>query len=186
MSTERKKEYQIIIAGRGGQGILLAGYILGLSFVKEGYYVVNSEKYSAETRGGDSISELIISREEEPFLIRVRRADLAIFMFKDQAEKYSPLLSKDATVLIDSTYITDVGRPVAVIYKCPFSDIARNEVGTIRTANMVMLGYLVAVTKLLYIETLKDVIKEKISERWRDLNLKAVDVGYKYGLSHKK
>ncbi|MGC8665254.1 MAG: 2-oxoacid:acceptor oxidoreductase family protein, partial [Conexivisphaera sp.] len=89
-------KHEIVIAGRGGQGILLAGYILGKALVDEGYYVVNSEEYSAETRGGDSKAELIVAKDEEPDLMTVQRADIAAFMYTDQMSKYYKLVGKSA------------------------------------------------------------------------------------------
>ncbi len=180
--------HEILIAGRGGQGILLAGYILGLALVKStDYYVVHSEAYSAETRGGDSRSEIVITTsEEEADYMKVSKASIAVFMYKEQLLKYKSKVSKDALVLADSTYITeDMLEKTWKKLLVPFSRIAEEQVGSIRVANMVMLGVFSAVTGLVSLDGLKAAVKESVKPGWIDINLKALDVGYNTGLKLK-
>ncbi len=180
--------HEILIAGRGGQGILLAGYILGLALVRStDYYVVHSEAYSAETRGGDSRSEIVIaSTEEEADYMKVSRASIAVFMYKEQLAKYKSKVGSNALVLADSTYITeDMLEEGWKSYLVPFSRIAEEKVGTIRVANMVMLGVFSALTGLVSLDGLKQAVKESVKPNWIEINLKALDVGYKVGLELK-
>ena len=177
-----KNEYEILIGGRGGQGILLTGYLLGKAFIEEGYYVVNSETYSAETRGGFSRSDLIIIKgEEEPDLIRISNADIAIFMYPEQMEAYSSLVSDDATVFIDSTFASKPYKPWGKVYLYPFTDVAREKLDTSRVANIVALGYFIAKTGLLSLETVEKIIKSNVKKSWVTINLKAVKLGYDEG-----
>ena len=179
---KEKNEYEILIGGRGGQGILLTGYLLGKAFIEEGYYVVNSETYSAETRGGFSRSDLIIIKgEEEPDLIRISKADIAIFMYPEQMKAYSSLVSDNATVFIDSTFISKPYKPWSEVYLYPFTDVAREKLDTSRVANIVALGYFVAKTGLLSLETVEKIIKDNVKESWVAINLKAVKLGYDEG-----
>jgi 2-oxoglutarate ferredoxin oxidoreductase subunit gamma len=171
-------KYEIVIAGRGGQGIQLAGYILGKALIYEGYYVVNSEEYSAETRGGDSKAELIVAKDEEPDLLTVQRADLAAFMYTDQMSKYYKLIGKSATLVLDSTFIKEAPKDAGEAFMVPFTDIAEKQVGNIRTANMVMLGYFAAKTKLASLDSLIDAMKSVTNPSWIDINAKALRAGY--------
>ncbi|RLG59986.1 hypothetical protein DRN87_04800 [Candidatus Geothermarchaeota archaeon] len=178
-----KRRYQILIGGRGGQGILLAGYILGKALIREGYYVVNSETYSAETRGGFSRSDLIIMKgEEEPDLIRIRKADIAIFMYPEQMVQYADLVSDDATVFIDGSFTDKAYREWKSIYIYPFTKIAREELNNPRVANMVMLGYFAGKTELVSLESLKEAIRNTVKKDWIDINIKAVSLGYSRAL----
>lgn len=179
--------YEILITGRGGQGILLAGYILGLALVKwANAYVVHSESYSAETRGGDTRSELVIAdSEEEIGYIRVRRADIAVFMYKDQAVRYSGKVSDDALVIADevlvpSDLLDELGRRWRKVL-IPFTKIAEERIGNKRVANMVMLGSLSAVTGIVSPDALKKAVRETVGPAWVDINLKAIDEGYLEG-----
>ncbi|MET1128405.1 MAG: 2-oxoacid:acceptor oxidoreductase family protein [Thermoproteota archaeon] len=174
---------QIIIAGRGGQGILLAGYLLGKALINEGYYVVNGETYSAETRGGFSRSDLIVFTEgdEEVDLIKVSRADVAVFMYKEQIEMYKNLVNPSAKlVMVDSTFTDKVNEPWPRVELVPFTRIAEEKVGTGRVANIVMLGVFTYVTGLVKPETVIETIKETVRPRWREPNIKAFNAGYSY------
>jgi len=171
-------KHEIIIAGRGGQGIQLAGYILGKALVEEGYYVVNSEEYSAETRGGDSKAELIVSRDEEPDLMSVRRADIAVFMYGDQMSKYFRLVGEGATLILDSTFIREPPRGNYRVLSAPFTDVAEKQVGNVRTANMVALGYFAARTGLVGLDSLIASMKSVTNPKWVEINEKALRTGH--------
>lgn len=171
-------KHEIIIAGRGGQGIQLAGYVLGKALVEEGYYVVNSEEYSAETRGGDSKAELIVSRDEEPDLMSVRRADIAVFMYGDQMSKYFRLVGEGATLILDSTFIREPPRGNYRVLSAPFTDVAEKQVGNVRTANMVALGYFAARTGLVGLDSLIASMKSVTNPRWVEINEKALRTGH--------
>jgi len=179
---EEKNRIQILIGGRGGQGILLAGYILGKALIEEGYYVVNSETYSAETRGGFSRSDLIaLKGEEEPDLIRIRKADIALFMYPDQMKEYADLVSDDATVFIDGSFTNKPYKKWGMVYIYPFTNKARESLKNHRVANMIALGYIAAKTGLICLNTLKKVITLTVKKRWIDINIKAVEIGFKEG-----
>ncbi len=173
---------EIIIAGRGGQGILLTGYLLGRALIEEGYYVVNSETYSAETRGGFSRSDLIVfASQEDVDLIKVRKADIAIFMYKDQMYAYADLVDPQAKlVILDSTFIDKPAREWPYIIQIPFTRLAEQRVGNPRVANVFMLGVLSFVTGLVRPDSMKKTIETVVNPRWKNVNLKAFDEGYRY------
>ncbi len=171
-------KHEIVIAGRGGQGILLAGYILGKALVDEGYYVVNSEEYSAETRGGDSKAELIVAKDEEPDLMTVQRADIAVFMYTDQLSKYYRLVGKGATLVLDSTFIKEAPKDAGKVLMAPFTEVAEKRVGNIRTANMVMLGYFASKVGLVGIDTLVSAMRSVTNPNWVEVNERALRTGY--------
>ncbi len=172
------EKHEIVIAGRGGQGILLAGYILGKALVDAGYYVVNSEEYSAETRGGDSKSELVVTKGEEPDIIKVRKADLAIFMYTDQMKKYSKLVGDSATVFLDSTFIESKPEGWSNVIMVPFTEIAEHEVGNIRTANMVILGMFASKVGMVSLDLLEKSMSSVTRPTWIEVNKKALQKGY--------
>ena len=172
---------EIIIAGRGGQGILLLGHVIGVAAAKfSDYYVTGTESYSAETRGGDSKAEIIIADSaEELGYVKVRRADIAVFMYNEQLVKYSNLVRPNALVFTDSTFITEVGRRDWVIKSAPYTRIAESELGTPRVANMVALGHLIGATKLLSTEAVEKAIAYAVKKSWVEINRKAFRRGLK-------
>lgn len=178
MSTA-KRRIEIIIGGRGGQGILVMGHILGKALVNKGCYVVNSEHYSAETRGGFSRSDLIVwLEEEEPDSILISKADYAIFMYPEQMVMYEGYVSEDAEVFIDSSFELSAPIKWTKAHLKPFTEVARRELGTERVANMVALGYFIGKTGLVDVEAVAKVIEETVRKDWVDINIKALTKGY--------
>jgi len=176
---------EVLIAGRGGQGILLLGHVLGLAAAKyANLYVTGTESYGAETRGGDSRADIILCEEaEELDYVKVRNADIALFMYVEQLRRYSYLVRNQATVFVDSSFITvkDVegamnGKQWFVHHE-PYTDIAREKLGTHRVANMVALGHLIGVTKVVPVEAVENAIKELVRPKWVELDIKAFRLG---------
>lgn len=172
--------YDILIAGRGGQGILIMGYILGSALVKyEGMYVVEMESYSAETRGGDSRVEMIVAdNEEEAYSLRIEKADISILMYKDQVIKYANMIKDGALVIMDSTFINKPPKRTWKTYLAPFTKIAINKLGNVRVANMIALGYFAKLTNLTSPKSIITSIKEIMKPEWVDINVKAFEFGY--------
>ena len=175
---------EILIAGRGGQGILLMGRILGKALSRyTNYYVIGSESYAAEVRGGDSRVDLIISdREEEADFIRVYRANIAIFMHQAQLEAYREFVDKNATVFIDKTNLFDQDLVLSSwrSYVEPYTYIAEKVIGLGRVANMIALGHMVLETKIIDVDKIEEIITEEFRED-KDLlekNIKALRYYY--------
>lgn len=174
---------EILVAGRGGQGILLLGHVIGLSAAKyAGLYVTGTESYSAETRGGDSKVDLIIAdRAEELDYIKVRQANIAIFMYPTQLSKYSSLVDKGAKVFVDSTYVKEIPKVEWEVFSAPYTEMAEKKLGTHRVANMVALGHVIYVTKLMEPEAIINGMKEVVRKKWLDIDIKAFREGLSLG-----
>ena len=180
---------EIIIVGKGGQGILLAGHLLSDAIAKNtNYHVVNMVFYGAETRGTESRTEVVIAdNAEEADYFMARKADIAIFMHPEYVPKYIKNLKHGALVIADSSYdfsILDNVKNLRV-FKYPFTITAEQKLGTSRVANVVMLGFLLALTNLIDVDSLKKSIKENVKKRWVEINLKALELGYTEGLKAK-
>ncbi len=172
-------KHEIIVIGRGGQGILLFGRILGTAAAKHtGLNVAATESYGSETRGTESRVEMILSDEEgEIDYIRVRRATIFLVMYPLNLEKYYDLISKDTIVFLNSTYINELPVEAGKVYKAPYNEIAEKETGTIRTANMVAMGHLVGKTGIVKPEDIEKAITELVRKDWVDKNIKAFRAG---------
>ncbi len=166
---------EIIVAGRGGQGILLLGHVIGVAAAKfSDYYVTGTESYSAETRGGDSKAEIIIADSaEELGYMKVRKADIAIFMYHEQMVKYKDLVKPNALVFTDSTFITEVPVRSWLVKVAPYTKIAEEEFGTPRVANMIALGHFIGTTKLLTPTAVENAISKVVKEAWIKINVNA-------------
>jgi 2-oxoglutarate ferredoxin oxidoreductase subunit gamma len=166
---------EILIAGRGGQGILLAGHIIGKSIATyTNLYVLGSETYGAETRGGDTRTDLIVAdEEEEADFVKVMEADIALVMNQTQLNSYGSLIKDGALVFLDKSNVYSIPQRSWRVFLEPYTDIAEKEYGTTRVANMVALGHLVKQTSLISAEAVEKVIRETVSKDWVDVNIRA-------------
>lgn len=173
-------KYEIIISGRGGQGVLLAGYILGLAAAKYmGFHVVNSESYGAETRGGETTSDIIISSEEEIDELRVERADVGMFLHQSGLDRNINRLKEDVLLIVDSDLVKNIKCPIGRIVSIPISRTVEEELGTKLPSNIAMLGVFSKVTNLVSMDALEGAVREAVKLKYLELNLKALRLGYK-------
>nr|CCC55579.1 2-oxoglutarate oxidoreductase gamma subunit [uncultured archaeon] len=174
-------KHEIIIGGRGGQGVQLLGYILGYSLVKyRNMYVVQTEEYGASTRGGESYTELIASDiESDVAAVKVRAADLGIFMFQGAWDALSNRVRDDAIIIYDGSLVNpEKGKR----FDIRAGDLSRDVFKTPMVANMIMLGSLCAITGIVSLDELKNAVKDVVNPRFVELNTKALDFGYQEGL----
>jgi len=171
---------EILIVGRGGQGVLLLGRLLGLAASKyAGLYAVATETYAAETRGGESRADVIIgSSMDEVDYVKAQSPDIAVFMYPFNIEKYRAMLKQTSIVFIDAEYVDPESFKGYKLYANRYSEIAESIVGSRRTANMVIAGHIARVTKIVNLEHLKKTVIELTPEKWHSINIKALETGY--------
>ncbi len=174
---------EIIICGFGGQGIVRAGYILGYAAAvmedKESSFVPS---YGPEARGGECASRIVISNEriDYPFITTV---DILIAMAQPAYNKYIEYLKPGGIILHDEDLVKPDERAskASEIYSVPATRIAER-LGNRIVANIVMLGFFCAVTKIIGYDAMKKAVEAGVPARFKEINLKAFDKGYNYGL----
>lgn len=171
---------QVRLSGFGGQGVVLAGTILGYAAVREGKWVAGSSSYGAQARGGSARSDVVIS--DAPIVFpHVVEADILVAMAQTAYDKYTEELAGEAWVIYDDELVSP--RPIAhaTHIGIPATASAIRELKQQQSANIVMLGAMAAVTGIASKGALAAAIKENVSERFMELNLKALEAGYRLG-----
>ena len=170
------KPLSIRISGFGGQGIILAAVILGTTMVRKGsLYVVQTQSYGSEARGGECQSELIIS--DKPINSPTTEyKDIFISLFQSALDKYLGTLKENGILIVDPKLVTDIPSVDASIYKVPATEMAI-ESGNRIAANMVVLGFLQKIIKWASADDFRETIKSSVKEKFIDVNLKAFDAG---------
>lgn len=169
---------EIRIAGLGGQGVVLAGQILGRAAAYEGQNVVQTQSYGAEARGSGAKSEVILSRSRIGFPM-VRKCDILVVMSQEAVESNMKDLKENGTLLVDSSIIQKTPNTRARVKDIPATRIAEEQVGEKLAANMVMLGALVNVTRIVDETSVEKAICDSIPEKARAANIKAFKIGLK-------
>ena len=174
--------HEIRLCGFGGQGIALAGKILGSSFSFYGNrHSVTTQSYGPESRGGAARSEVIISNETIDYP-KVVEADILVLLSQPAYDKYLAAVKPDSTVIVDSDLVNTNKNN---IYSVPFTKIA-DDLGRKVVANSVMLGYLSASTEAISAKSLRNTIRGKVPQHTIDLNIKAFNEGRKLWKNRKK
>lgn len=173
---------QVRIGGFGGQGVVLAGALLGHAAVRDGLWVSGSNSYGAQARGGAARSEVVISNRPIAFP-HVLQADVLVAMSQSAYDAFSDNLSEqDPVVIYDAGLVVprklDAARQAAM----PATEAAVSDLGNKQVANIVILGATAALTEIVGIEALETAVKEQIDPRFRDLNLRALARGFQLGV----
>ena len=167
------------ICGFGGQGVILAGFIIGkAASVYMDYNAVQSQSYGPEARGGAARSEVIISDEKIGYP-RPTSVDFLVAMSQESFDTYRDDIKKDTVILVDPDLVPkhNIGRPV---YKVKAQKIAE-ELGNKIVTNIVMVGASTSIFGLLDEEAVKKSVLDSVPSRFKELNEKAYEKGLEAG-----
>jgi 2-oxoglutarate ferredoxin oxidoreductase subunit gamma len=128
---------RLIIAGAGGQGVMLLGKVLAGAAMKENRYVTWLPSYGAEVRGGTAYCMVVIS-DKEISSPRFEKADTLIIMNNPSLERFKKKISPAGLLILNSS-LSEGDIKGSSVRRHPFTDIAF-KLGNIRVANMVALG----------------------------------------------
>lgn len=170
---------EIRIAGFGGQGVVLAGIIIGrAASAFHNRHATQTQSYGAEARGGQARSEVVISDEPVDYP-KVTKSDILVAMSQEALARNIGQAKDRSIILADTDLVTNLdGAAKFQVYTLPFTRIAHEELGRRIVANIVMLGALVCITGIVNMEAMKRATKENVPESSLELNMKALDRGF--------
>jgi len=172
---------QVRLCGFGGQGVILAGTILGYAGINDGKWVASSSSYGTAARGGSCRSDVIISDKPIGFP-HVIRADILVAMSQKAYDVYIKDIKPEGGIVIYDEQTVST-KEISGLKRVAVSatDTAIRELDSKQVANIVILAAAVGITKMVSRNALISAIKGNIPERFKDLNLKAVELGFKLG-----
>ncbi len=177
---------EIRFSGYGGQGIIRCGLITGKAVsLFDNKFGTMTQSFGPEARGSACSSQLVIS-EERVLYPYITRPEILVAMSQDAYEKYEPELRDDGILIIDSDLVKlRPGRGKIKVFSIPATRLAE-EMGNRIFANLVMLGFFTAVTKVVTPEAMKKALPGLVPQRFLELNIRAFEKGYDYGLEQLK
>jgi 2-oxoglutarate ferredoxin oxidoreductase subunit gamma len=170
---ENPQRYEVILAGSGGQGLVLSGMMLAEAAILEGKNTVQTQSYGIASRGGLSLAEVIIDDREIIFQ-QVQEPDIVLALTEESLEKYLALAERGVPVLYDTTLAQP--RSGANLFGHPFTRIA-SELGNSASVNILALGALAAACPMVKRESLARVIGKRFGKEVAELNMKALQLG---------
>jgi 2-oxoglutarate ferredoxin oxidoreductase subunit gamma len=177
-----KKNYEIRLAGFGGQGIILAGYIIGkAAAIFDNKFSTLIQSFGPEARGSSCSAQVVISESQilYPYLIQ---PNISILLSRDAYDKFSGELPDDGIMLIEKDLVQPkTSNKKIPMYAIPATRLAE-EMGRKIVTNIIMVGFFSAITKITSYEATKDAVKSSVPPGTEELNLKAFETGYQYGI----
>lgn len=171
--------HDIRFAGLGGQGVVLAGLVLGQAAVVDGLYASGANSYGAQARGSVALAEVRLSAEPIDYP-HVDDADLLVALSQDGYETCKDRLNAGGLLLYDSglvkpgdSTLRQLGFNVAAV--------ALDELHSAQVTNIVWVGVAAAATGWFSDEALREAIKLRVPKRFLDLNLQALERGLELG-----
>ena len=178
-----RKRLEIKLAGVGGQGVVLAGTVLGrAAAIYDGLNAVMTQEYGSDVRGGDVCTDLVVSEGKirypavlapDVLVIFAQRAlDVNRKWLEEEKDSGGGLLIRD-TDLVDLKGVA----PSWKVLGLPFNTIADGEFHSSEAANMVFLGFFAKMIGIVSIEAIQKALRDLLPSDGLELNLKAVARG---------
>jgi 2-oxoglutarate ferredoxin oxidoreductase subunit gamma len=173
-------QIEIRIGGFGGQGVIMAGLIVGkAAAIHDNKEATFTRSYGPEARGSACSAQIIIADEDisYPYVVH---PDILIVMSQEAYDKFHGNLSSKGILVVESELIkTHDLKEGQSLFGIPATRLAE-ELGRRIVLNMVMLGFFSAVTDVISVEAMKQAIRASVPRGTEELNLLAFRRGYEY------
>ena len=148
---------RIIIAGAGGQGVMLLGKVLAQAAMRQDKFVTWFPAYGPEVRGGTSYCMVTISDRQigSPY---ISKADSIIILNNPSWERFRGRVKDTGLLVLNSSLVQPGKNSKIKTFQFPLTDIAI-KLGNIKVANMVALGCYLGVKKIVDIPEMLEVFK---------------------------
>jgi 2-oxoglutarate ferredoxin oxidoreductase subunit gamma len=185
METAVSDRREIRIAGFGGQGVILAGMVIGrAATIFDNLHVTLTQSFGPEARGSAASAALVVSSEPVlyPYLTQL---DVLVAMSEEAYTRFAPDLRPHGMLLYEQDLV-NLKTDHQDIQACgiPATRFAE-ELGRKLVLNMVMVGFLAGVTGLVTPEAARKSIADSVPKGTESLNTAAFDKGLEYAISQK-
>ena len=176
------KYQDVIIAGFGGQGVMLIGNLLAQAGMEHGLEVSFIPVYGAEMRGGTANCTVVLDEHAIGSPL-VREPMSTIILNEPSLSKFQPRLSADGVQIVNASLVAEnlLDTAKRTVY-IPVNDMA-HELGNVKMANMVALGAWLKATGALPLNVVQEALNRVVSAHYAKLisaNAKALEQGYNF------
>ena len=167
---------EVRFGGSGGQGVILMGVILAMAAARDHRFVVQTQSYGPEARGGYSRSDVIISDSQIDYP-ELERADLLVALSQTAADEYIGMLRSDGVLVYDSENVAAPPVFKGERFGIPFTRLALEETGRRQTTNILTLGAVAGITGAVTTESLRKAVLVMVPAGTEEINSKALARG---------
>lgn len=178
-------EKDFIIAGFGGQGVLLAGEVLANTFMIDDKNVTWYPSYGAEMRGG-TVNCTVVMADEEVSAVQKSKAEFIIVLNQASFDKFTSWVKPGGVIIVNSSLaeVKKTRNDINYVF-VPITQMAQEKLENIKMSNILALGVLSKVSGLFSLETLEKALNNVIPPHRKNLipkNIEALKLGYEYDL----
>ena len=176
-----KQNTEIRIAGFGGQGIIMAGYIIGkAAAIFDNKFSTLIQSFGPEARGSSCSAQLLLSDEQILFPY-ITKPNIALILSRDAYETFSGELVKGGIMLVEK----DLVHPKSnngnyKVFAVPATQLAE-DMGKKIVMNIISVGFFTAITKQISYEAARQAVETSVPAGTEEINLKAFETGFNYG-----
>ena len=167
---------EVRITGFGGQGVVLAAYIVGRACIHDGRHATMIQSFGPEARGSFCSATLVVS-DREVLYPYISGADVLVALSNDGYEKYRHELRPGGTLVYESDLVHP--RVDERAFGIPSTRLAEG-LGRALVQNIVMVGFIAAVTGIASREAIRNAVRDSVPSGTEDLNLAAYDAGVRH------
>ncbi len=174
-------ERSVIIAGFGGQGVILAGKILAYAGMEQGLEVTWLPSYGPEMRGGTANCTVVLSEDPVGSPV-VDEPTALVAMNLPSLDKFEPIVAKGGTIIVNRSLVERaVAREDVKVTSVPLNAVAA-KLGSARAINMVALGAYIKATGVIPLQTAKAAMTKMLTKdgkgKFVPMNEQALEEGY--------
>jgi 2-oxoglutarate ferredoxin oxidoreductase subunit gamma len=171
----RAHRSEIRLAGSGGQGLITGMHILFRALALEGKRAAQSQSYEPTSRGGFCYSDLVVSDDSGDYPLATQ-LDMVAALSQVGLDRSLSLIKPGALLIVDERLAPDPPKAGFDLYVLPIAARAV-EAGSPRIANVVALGALARLGRLVADEVLEQAVRLETPPKFADLNLAALREG---------
>ena len=171
----------IKIGGLGGQGVILAGMIIGrAASIYENKHASLTQSFGPEARGSACSAQIVISDEpvEYPY---VTRPDILVVMSQEACNRFAPEMVPSGTLVYEAELVKPGDVAPGISQHCIPAVRIAEELRQHMVANIAMVGFFAAVIDLVGVESLRASVKSSVPPGTEPLTLHAFERGYAFG-----
>ena len=170
----------VVIAGFGGQGVMLIGNLLAYSGMESKLNVTYMPEYGPEMRGGTANCAVVVSSEDIGSPI-IKKPKSLIIMNQPSLDKFLPRMEPHGIAVVNSSLVdtSEVDERNINLVAVPANQIA-DELGNVKMANMVAMGAYIQALGFMQMEKVEAALKQVISPHYAHLipkNIQALQAG---------
>jgi len=176
-------ENNFIIAGFGGQGVLLAGEVLATAFMIDNKNVTWYPSYGAEMRGGTVNCEIVVNDIEDVSSVNKKETDFIVALNQASFDRFLNKVKKGGWMIANSTLVQKLKPRADINYIFAPVSMLAEKIGNVKMANILSLGVLAKISNLISLETLEKALDTVIPPHRKNLlplNIAALKAGFEY------